>query len=344
MKLSVIDKNYIDNWDKLIINNPDGGNMFSSLEFAKQKETGGYKTHYITVNDIAITILEKNSYLLGKLWYLPKGPGVIDTKQLFKIINALIRHAKKNNVFAIRIEPELEISFSKELEKNGFIKSRPIIPNPSTITLDIKPDTEKIMGNLPQNGRYAIRRAMRDGVVIKPVDTSEKNCKTMYELLRETAEGQFGIRSYDYYKSFWQEFNKSGYGQLFFAYYEDKIVSGAYAIVFGKKSTYKDGASIRKRTAYGASHLLQWEVIKWAKSKGALVHDLCGSPPSDQINNKNHRHYGIGLFKTSFSKNIVDYVGCYDFPINKMKYNIWIKFGEKIAIRLHYYKHHDSYF
>ncbi len=166
----------------------------------------------------------------------------------------------------------------------------------------------------------------------------------MYELLSVTAKGQFGIRNYDYFRTFWQRFESAGYGQLFFAYYDKQVVAGAYAIVFGENSTYKDGASMRNRTVYGASHLLQWEVIKWAKSRGAKIHDFCGSPPSDEIDNPKHKHYGIGLFKTAFNKTVTDYVGCFDLVINPTKYQIWIKFSEKVAKRLHYYKHHDSYY
>lgn len=344
MKPRFAEKNEIDNWNNLIVNNPDGGNVFSSYEFAMQKLTGGYKVKFIIINDIAVTVLEKNALFLGKLWYLPKGPGVNSADELINIINSLKEFAKTQAVFAIRIESELLKNEQPKLEGGGFIKSRPIIPNPSTITLDISDDEKKILENLPQKGRYAINRAKRDGVTIELVKSNDENCKIMYKLLSETAEGQFGIRSYEYYKSFWQRFESAGYGQLFFAKYDNNVVAGAYAMVYGKKSTYKDGASIRKRVVYGASHLLQWEVIKWAKSKGANLHDLCGSPPSEDINNVNHKHYGIGLFKTAFSKHIVDYIGCYDLPINKNRYNIWINLGEKIAIRLHYYKHHDSYF
>lgn len=333
-----------DNWDKLILANPDGGNVFSSFEFAMQKETGGYIAQFIMIDDLAITVLEKNATLLGKLWYLPKGPGVTSAKELWSVLQELRPFAKKYNVFAIRIEPELDRSQQPTFTRHGLKKSRPIIPNPSTITLDISDKLETILLKLPQKGRYAINRAKRDGVSVELVESNEKNCQIMYELLAETAEGQFGIRSYDYYQTFWQRFESAGYGQLFFAYYDKKVVAGAYAISFGKKSTYKDGASVRSRSVYGASHLLQWQVIQWAKSRGVTLHDFCGSPPSDEINNKNHKHYGIGLFKTAFNRSVTDYVGCYDLVINSTKYKIWVKFGEKVAHRLHYYKNHDSYY
>ena len=336
----------INNWNNLIINNPDGGNIFSSYEFAYQKESGGYKARFVIVDELnlAITILEKNTLPLGKFWYLPKGPGVLNTTDLNKSLNAIRDLAVKNSVFAIRFESELSRDCSKELIKSGYIKARPIVPNPSTIHLDLSPSLVEILANINQKARHAINRAKRDGVTIKLVEPTDENCKLMYKLLQATAEGQFGIRSYDYFKSFWQSFYKSGHGQLFFAYVDNETVAGAYALILGSKSTYKDGASVRERPVYGASHLLQWTIIEWAKNNRSLTHDFCGSPPSDEIENTAHKHYGVGRFKLSFSRHVLDFIGCYDYVISPAKYKIWIKLGEKLAHRLHYYKHKDSYY
>lgn len=344
MNIRFATNNEISNWNNYIIANPDGGNVFASFEFAMQKETGGYKARFIFADDIAITVLEKNVLSLGKLWYFPKGPEVKTTKKLLEILENIKQFAIKNNVFVIRIETELNRDQQSKLNKFGLIKSIPVIPNPSTITLDISNDLAELLISLPQKGRYAINRAIRDGVTVNLVNSNDQNCKIMYDLLSITAEDKFGIRSYDYYRSFWQRFEAAGFGQLFFAYYNKKVVAGAYAMTYGKKSTYKDGASIKNRPVYGASHLLQWRVIEWAKSKGSIIHDFCGSPPSDQIDNVNHKHYGIGLFKTAFSKDVIDYIGCNDYVINSRKYKVWAKIGERISRRLHYRKHHDSYF
>lgn len=334
----------IANWNDLMITNPDKGNVFSSFEFAIQKETGGYKAHFLIINKIAVTVLEKKVPIIGKLWYTPKGPGVTTTQELWDLLKELKPFARQHGVFAIRIEPELPRQQQSTIARHGLVKAKPIIPNPSTITLDISDSLNNILTNLPQKGRHAIKRAERDGVIVKLVKSNDKNCKIMYELLSETAKGQFSIRGYEYFRTFWQRFETASYGQLFFAYFNGQVVAGAYAMTYGTKSTYKDGASIRQRTAYGASHLLQWYVIQWAKSRGVLIHDFCGSPPSDEINNPEHPHHGIGLFKTSFNKTVTDYIGCYDLIINPNSYKIWSKLGERIAVRLHYRKHHDSYF
>ncbi len=332
-------------WDDLITASPDGGNIFSSKVYAEQKVAqGGYKAHYLIVQTQPVTILEKTAPPFGKYWYLPKGPNVTTPEQLFTILKELTPYAKKRGVFVIRVESEIDRQQQALLERKGLVSARAIIPNPSTITLDITADEETLLASLPQKGRHAIRRAERDGVIVTSVKATNKNCEIMFSLLAETAKGQFGLRPYDYYRTFWQRFEKAGYGQLFFASVENTVVAGAYAMTLGKKSTYKDGASVRDRPAYGSSHLLQWRVIQWAKSRGAVIHDFCGSPPSDEINNPDHPHYGIGRFKQSFSRHVVDYIGCEDVVIKPTSYALWNKVGERIYHRLHYKRTNDYYY
>lgn len=332
----------IKNWDQLLISNPDGGNVFSSVEYADQKVRGGYKPLYIFASNIAITVLEKNGGPLGKLWYLPKGPGVNSLDQLLETMSDMKSFAKRNGVFAVRIESELPRDLEPKLQELGYKKAIRIVPNVSTIVMDISKSTDEILAGMPQKGRYAIKRAERDGVTGMAVDVTDENCQTMFKLLTDTASGQFETRSYAYYQSFWKSFQESGKGQLFFAYHEGEAVAGAFAFMLGEKATYKDGASVRQRSAYGSSHLLQWTVINWAKQNGAKSYDLCGTPPSDKIHDKSHSYYNIGTFKTQLAKDVVDYIGCYDYIVKPATYKIWKHIGERIARRLHVLSHDDG--
>lgn len=336
----------IDNWDELILNNPDGGNVFQSAEHAELKRAQGWASVFVIFNDIAITILEKSVFGFGKLWYIPKGPGVSTVRELDDVLPELKTFAQSNGVFTVKIEPELLKTSETlvDLLKLGLVKVKPVQANFSTVKLDLTNDLETVMTRLNQTGRHAIRRAERDGVTVELVETNDANCRIMYDLLATTATGQFVIRPYEYYGKFWQLYSTADLGQLFFAYFDGQVVAAAFAIVYGHKSTYKDGASVRQRTAYGASHLLQWHVIEWAKSKGSMVHDLCGSPPSDQINNPQHPHYGIGRFKTSFNKEVTDYIGAYDIAVKPFSYKIWSKIGERVVLRLYFTIHHESYY
>lgn len=331
-------------WNEHVLRNPDHGNVFQGFEFAELKRQTGWEPLYIVHEQLAITVLQKHIFAMGKLWYVPKGPGVADVDSLLKTTNALAAFAKSHDVFAVKVEPELPKKAAFALVKHGLRHTAPVQPNFSTVTVDISPPVDEILANLNQKGRHAIRRAERDGVTVKQVDSSDQNCRRFYDLLAATAQGSFAIRSYDYYRAFWQRYASAGLGQLFFAYVDDQVVAGAFAIAYGTKSTYKDGASIRERTVYGASHLLQWHVIKWAKQRGCTVHDLCGSPPSGQINNPQHKHYGIGRFKTSFNKQVTDYVGAFDLPVNPLLYTIWNTVGERVVLRLHWRNYHENWY
>ena len=46
-------KDEIATWNSHNLANPDGGNVFSSYEFAQAKLTGGYKVHYLFAGPIA---------------------------------------------------------------------------------------------------------------------------------------------------------------------------------------------------------------------------------------------------------------------------------------------------
>jgi len=337
----------INNWNDYILANPDGGNVFQGAEFADQKKLASWTIRYVFIGKLAVTILEKNITLYGKVWYIPKGPGVTTTASLEKLLAPLSQFAKKQGVFTIKIEPEI-LRDKKSLSKMTSLrltKTRPIQPNFSTVVLDIHASLDTIMTNLPQKGRYAIKRAERDGVTTRLVPATDENCLVMFELLRDTArDAGFGIRSADYYKNYYQRYEKAGIGQLFFAELDGEVVAGAYALAFGHKGTYKDGASIRKRTAYGASHLLQWRVIEWMKSRKVTIHDLCGAPPVASIKDTSHPHYGIGVFKTSFNKEVTEYVGAYEIPVKPLKSKFWTRFLEKLIRRVYYKVRHESYY
>jgi len=335
----------VDQWNVLVLANPDQGGVFQGFEFAEQKRLTGWTPRFVIADTVAILVLEKYVLGLGKLWYIPKGPGVASIRKLVELFPQLKSFAEEQGVFNLKIEPELQKTNEtmSDMLKLGLIKARPIQLS-STVLLDISPSLDDVMMHLNQKGRHAIRRAERDGVTVKLVDATDENCELMFKLLAETAAGSFGIRRYIYYKMFWQRYANAGLGQLFFAYFDNQLVAGAFAMAFGHKGIYKDGASVRERPAYGASHLLQWRIIQWMKTKDVTLYDFCGTPSSDQINNPDHPHYGLGRFKTSFNKEVTDYVGVFDCIIRPTAYKLWSKVGERIVRRLRLYLHHENYY
>lgn len=324
-------------WNDLIAANPDGGNVLQGREFMEQKAEAGWTIGYIMIGERAVAVMEKPVFGLGKVWYAPKGPSTTSLSDLDELLSELVPFARKNGVMSLKIEPELdhETDMTPLVQKYGLRRTNPIQYNYSTVLVDLSPDLDDIMKTLPQKGRHAIRRAERDGVTVEKVEPTDENCQIMYDLFCETAEGaHFAIRPADYYRRFYRRYGDSG--GLFFAYYEGRPVAGAFAMVQGRKSMYKDGASVRERTAYGASHLLQWRVIEWAKSKGSIEHDLAGVPPIARIHDQTHPFYGMGRFKTSFNKTVTEYVGTYNIPVARPRGIFWDRFWEKVIRRLYF--------
>lgn len=346
MTFRLADDTEIKNWNESLQQNPDGGNVFSSKQIAETKSDNGWLPRYIVSEGLVILALEKRIPLLGKFWYLPKGPGVTTVEQLAGIIPELKSFARTQGVFTLKIEPEIvrTETTNSEISRAGLVKTFAVQPNAHTVLIDLKPNLDDIMTGLNQKGRHAIRRAERDGVTAQAVDLTEDNMKTMYSLLKTTAEGQWQLRGYEYFKEFWTRFSKSGNGQMFFAYYQDELVAASYGLILGKKALYKDGCSVRERTAYGASHLLQWRMIEWMKSQGAEVYDLCGTPPSESIKDPNHAFSGLARFKTSFNKTVTDYVGCYSLPVKTFGYKLWSTVVERVVLRLHRKLHHTEWY
>lgn len=328
----------IQQWDTIILRNPDGGNVLQSSELGYVKESAGWTTRFVVTDLCAITIHERSILGLGNLWYIPKGPGVTTAAQIETLVPSLRQFANKNNVFLIKIEPEI-ISTAHDLtilSNLGLVQSAAIQLNASTVILDISKKPDVIMSDLPQKARHAIKRAQRDGVRTQLVESTDENFNIMLNLMSATMTGKSSrMRESAYYKKFWQLFTDNTLGALFFAYENDTPITGAFVLRFGTKATYKDGGSIQRKTIYGSSHALQWHIIEWLSGHNVTSYDLCGTPPSTEINNKSHRYYGIGLFKTSFNKTVIDYVGVYDIIVRPTKYKIWKSVGERITQRFY---------
>ncbi len=332
-------------FNELLTKNDNNGSIFQSYDYLQMKKDSNWQIkHLISDNDIYFTVLERYIFGLGNLWYALKGPGTANPSKLNNLLDELKDFAKKQHVFLFKCDPEIPLKEKAKLSKE-LIKTTDIQTNIHTVLVDLNKSESTILKDLPQKGRYAINRAKKDGVKVVAVDANTKNCEIMFNLLNETANGAgFSLKPKSYYFSYWKRLSHLKMGQLFFAKFENKVVASAFVMILGKKATYKDGASNRKKETYGASYLLQWEAMLWAKEKGALSYDLCGSPASWEIKNQEHPYYRIGKFKTQFNKEVTDYVGTYDFSINKVKYIIWSRFFEKLVKRLYFMIKHMSFY
>ncbi len=335
----------IEQWDELVTANPNGGNLLQSEAFAAVKTHHGWNPQFVVFEASGHSsynlVLEKSFPILGKLWYLIKGPDAAQVHQIPAMLDALKVFVKtaKLNVFAAKIEPDVVASDEARtvLDGAGLVKVPNLQPNDSTALLDIAPEPNQLLRNLHSRGRNAVRRAIREEVEVARMDPTESTMRTMYDLMVGTiaAKATTKARDFEYYRQFWTEFSSRGQGRFYFVH-EDGVASvGAFVINYGAKATYKDGGSLQKRKQYGDSHLVQWVAINDMKELGAVEYDFCGTPPSDKLKDPAHPHHGLGLFKTSFTKTVTDFVGCYDLVLSPVRYKLWSMAGERVFRQLY---------
>lgn len=325
----------INRWDDLVKANPDGGNTLQCAAFASVKQVAGWKPNYVIheldSGDVAALYLSKKVMGLGQLWYAPKGPGVLTASDLQLLIRDLKEGAK--GVFAVKIEPDLISGSirSGDLDEMGLVKVRNIQYNWATVLIDLQPSAEEIINSFRQKTRYNIRLAERKGVAVEPVEATEANLAIMYELMAVTTKraGVF-LRDKKYFYDFWQTHAERNCGQLFFARYEGAVVAGAFITYLGHKALYKDGGSGREHANVQAPYALQWGIMQWLKEHGVTEYDMHGTPPADKIEDETHPLHGLARFKTGFNDQITEYIGTYDLPLTD-KYQLWIKYGERLA-------------
>lgn len=342
------------NWDSLVTANPNGGNLLQSAAFADVKSQHGWKPLFLVFESADYStynlVLEKKVPLLGSLWYLIKGPDVAapeDVPGVLSAFRAFIRESKLP-VFAVKIEPDIVDSpeVRSLFERAGLVKAFNLQPNDHTAILDTTPESNQLLRNLHSRGRNAVRRAEREGVTVQRMEPTEENLRVMYRLMAHIEDrSDARLRSFEYYRRFWTNFISRGQGRLYFVHEDGEPSVGAFVINYGRKGTYKDGGSKPRRSQYGDSHFLQWVAINDLKDEfGITEYDFCGTPPSDQLKDKNHQHHGLGLFKTSFTKTVTDFIGCYDMVLSPAKYRAWQKIGERVMRQVYWRRHHQPFY
>ncbi|WP_026534161.1 lipid II:glycine glycyltransferase FemX [Arthrobacter sp. H14] len=343
----------IADWDSHVTSNPNGGNVLQSTPFAEVKQLQGWRPVHLVFEGPYTSynlVLEKAVPGLGSLWYMIKGPGVAkpaDVPDIADAAAALVKRLRLN-VFAVKVEPDVVATekIRAFFTRSGLVKTFNIQPNDSTALLDVSPEPEELLKNLHSRGRNAVRRAIREGVEVHNVEPTEGNFRAMFELMGQAQQGQLTatLRSFEYYRTFWRKFVDAGFGRLLFVYEDGQPSVGAFVIKYGCKGTYKDGGSTPRRSQYGDSHLLQWTAINQLKELGVTEYDFCGTPPAARRKDKDHPQYGLGLFKTSFTKTVTDFAGCHDRVISPVKYRVWSTVGERVARQVYWRKHHQPFY
>lgn len=311
------------------------GHVLQTWEWGEIKSRTGWKPWRLLLEQdgeyvAAVSILERRLPVIGApIFYASRGP-VVDwqNQELFNAVLAEIKllAAQRGAIF-LKLDPDISSTapgLESYLRSAGFRsaetgKGFEGVQPKYVFRLDISPDEETLLNQMQQKTRYNIRLAQKKGVQIRR--GTRADLPEFYRVLKETTErDRFLVRAYSYFEDLYDTLVPAGLGELFIAEYEGQVVAGTLAFVIGDKAWYIYGASSNAHRNVMPNYLIQWEMIRWAKSLGCTLYDFRGVPGHLTEDNP---LYGLYRFKKGFNGEYTEFIGEWDLVYRPFSYFLW---------------------
>ncbi|MDX9913592.1 MAG: peptidoglycan bridge formation glycyltransferase FemA/FemB family protein [Candidatus Moranbacteria bacterium] len=317
------------NRDEFIQKNSPCGGFLQSQQWINFQNKFGIRSLIISDRNFWSNILEYKLPLVGKYFYVPRGPVCeknINEDELSNVMGDLIKLAKINKAAWIRIDNfDGKIRKTLEKNKNKVVKAPHDMQPKQLFIIDINKSEEDILAKMKPKTRYNIRLASKKGVqieMVKNLKNNKEKIEKFLDLIEKTGDRK-GINFHPrkYYREMFENIDENNL-RLYLANYKNKIVAGAIMIVYGEMAVYLHGASNDDDKNVMAPFLLQWQMIKDAKNLGVLKYDFGGVSIGEDDKEREKKWLGVTRFKQGFSKNNrpVEFSGSYDIIINPIKY------------------------
>lgn len=316
----------MDKYKAFLLSHPKG-HFMQSPEWAKVKSN--WKNEIIVVKDDNGTIKGSMSLLIRKvpvlnytIMYSPRGPvcDLHDADTIKALLDSAKLLAKKYNSYVLKLDTDTEISdeeYIRIMKDLGFrikdaTKNFEGIQPRFVFRLDVKGKTEdEVMQIFHQKVRYNIRLSAKKGVTVKL--GSRQDIKDFHRVMLETGvRDQFVIRNAEYFEKMYDCLGPD-HMRLYLAYYNDILVAGTIAVLYGNKCWYLYGASSNEYRNVMPNYLLQWEMIKWSVERGCDIYDFRGV--SGDLDESNPL-YGLYKFKKGFNGKFTEFIGDLDYVFN----------------------------
>jgi len=267
------------NWDRLVAG--IGGQPFQSWAWGDLKSRFGWQPVRLATRDgRAAAQMLIRPYRGLAVAYVPRGPILSpDADRNANLIRELVRLARARRAAFLRFEPDVlqddpaAEPLRASLRSLGFRTSDRTLQPRSTIRLDLTPTEKQLMAAFSKGHRADIRRAERDGVVIRVVAADES--AVLHQMLTATNERKsFGFHSASYYGLLLEAFGDAARLQI--AELGGVPIAASLVLAWNRHGTYLAAGSNAIGLEHRAAHLLQWHAIRWAKERGAQTWDLWG--------------------------------------------------------------------
>jgi peptidoglycan pentaglycine glycine transferase (the first glycine) len=332
-------------WDGIVSRLP-GAHVLQCWEWGECKSHYGWTVERLVWekenSQIAAAQILRRTIRIGPVSaavvYLPKGPLLDwrDGSARESVLSDLEKLARTERAIQIKIDPDLAVGRGipgsgedttdpageealRWLQRRGWRFSTEQVQFRNTVRLDIRPDEDALLSRMKQKTRYNIRLAQKHGAEVRL--GSEEDLPLLTQMYAETAHRDgFIIRPERYYLDVWGAMLRAGLAQPLIAEVEGLPVSALVLFHFGDRGWYFYGMSRALHREKMPNHLLQWEAVRWLRSRGYAYYDLWGAPDEFSVNDP---LWGVFQFKLGFGGEVVRYAGAWDYPPAPLLYGAY---------------------
>jgi len=293
-------------WNQFLQRHPNA-HILQTGEWGELKSKFGWDVVRVVHGDLGAQILFRKLPLGFTIAYIPKfifnHLHSAVSKEFWREVDSV---CKKHRAIFLKIELDVEESSLTPTPLplgEGQRVSKQNIQPPRTIIVDLHGTDDEILARMKQKCRYNIRLAEKKSVTVHAWDDLD-SFHTMVQITG--GRDGFGVHSLEYYRHAYELFHPTGMCELLVAEFESKPLAALMVFARGKRSWYIYGASNDEERNRMPTYLLQWEAMRWAKSRGCEEYDLWGVPDEDeatleaQFENRSDGLWGVYRFKRGF--------------------------------------------
>jgi peptidoglycan pentaglycine glycine transferase (the first glycine) len=315
-------------WNQFLTKHPNA-HLLQMGEWGELKKDFGWRPVRVISGNAGVQILFRRLPLGFTIAYMPK-PVMSNELLGSEFWREVDLVCKKNKAVFLKVEPDAWDEDVQLVSRPSFlVTSHHNIQPPRTIMLDIKDSEESILSRMKPKCRYNIRLAEKKGVTVRPWD----DITAFHEMMTITGgRDKFGVHTKEYYQRAYELFHSKGTCELLLAEYEGKPLASLMVFANGKRAWYVYGASNNQERNRMPTYLLQWEAIRWAKTRGCEEYDLWGVPDENeetleaQFEKRNDDLWGVYRFKRGFGGEVKRAAQALDRVYSPLLYWMYLKF------------------
>jgi lipid II:glycine glycyltransferase (peptidoglycan interpeptide bridge formation enzyme) len=319
-------------WDSFLA--AHGGHLLQTSLWGRLKRAFGWQDTIValagpdgSIQAGALVLFRRLPLGLGTLAYVPRGPvvGWDNPAAAPALIAALDAEARRRRAVLLKIEPDVPDApnVRDRLRALGFRESAQTVQPPRTIVLDIsspagslEAEDDAVLMQMSGTTRRKVRQAYRREVSVRVGDRAA--LESFSRLAQATGQrNAFGVHSPAYYEQVYTLFVPD-HAVLLMASHAGDDLAGLFTFAMGRTAWYLYGASSDRERSLMPAYALQWEAIRWARSRGCTHYDLWGIPDADeqtleaQFQQRSDGLWGVYGFKRGFGGEVVRMAGAWD--------------------------------